>query len=463
MLGSCKFCPLQAINTNADKVSYDLIIEAVLQIARNISAKYKADQTTSNGMKERLKIFQKSMEELNVTNQNLMKLVEKLEVSLKTEKEISELYKDQLSRTQSVMCQSDKAPVSTLPEHVTYTGNSHNDGSSTNSVVTIAVKSEAREYQDDSFATAHASPDSSTHYLQEVDDRSKQTDFINSSLPSSSYGYSSISNSYSCDDGLLNFSQNTSSASSNKYSHLLPPTTQNNSIEIDPKENSSHTLKEKSANDLVSLQKSSSNSNNLFINSRKVINKSCKQKYLPYHKEGIVSFLSHHELPTSNNTSSPFINTKNYCSEFMDLYKTPPSISDIANSIKYMSGPMVSYRFFKSSGSKVYRSVTKERFKEAVETLQPHYGTMLSTTIKGNEEAIVFIKRKPDEMNSEDVDWVKYTASYNKQVNYSSNNFGQGLLNFLKTEDLLPLVVGNISKACSSLDPSNIQKCITYS
>jgi len=120
---------------------------------------------------------------------------------------------------------------------------------------------------------------------------------------------------------------------------------------------------------------------------------------------------------------------------------TPPmSVDHVAATLMFMSGPIVSYRFFNSSSSKRYRSVSKELFKTAVESLCPRYGTMYTTVIKSNEEAVILVKKTPAEVEAEgdDFDIRRYTVSYNRRVNYTSHNFGQGILNFLHREELLP-------------------------
>ena len=399
MQGDCKFCQLED-----GKISYKLIVEAIMQLANSITQKQRAEQSSAQEMVKKMEMCRKSMDDMRSTNKNLMQLVEKLEISLKTEKEISELYRNQLASTQNNS--SEEAVALQLRSETSQTDCRRTPPAA--AILMENVKVERKRSLDECVISSSTSPEPA----QSPFPTANRETYI---LPTSS---SSTSNGGECHVALYTGAEDDST--SKKRPRLLEAFSLSN--ENEPKQ-------------LRPLEG--------YANSPQSTSKiRCSQTSI-FKKDPIKRASSHHQAivkhPLHLEPSAEFNSLIQSSSSTQSLIP-PMSIDNVAATLMFMSGPIVSYRFFNSSSSKRYRSVSKELFKTAVESLCPRYGTMYTTVIKSNEEAVILVKKPPAEVETVrgDFDIRRYTVSYNRRVNYTSHNFGQGLLNFLHREDLLP-------------------------
>jgi len=88
MLGVCKFCPL----LNTDDVDYDVIVEAIMQIALSLTTKHNSDKIRTGKMLETIQHFQKTNEELIKMNQHLQ---QSLNDKMKEEEEVDEKVEEE--------------------------------------------------------------------------------------------------------------------------------------------------------------------------------------------------------------------------------------------------------------------------------------------------------------------------------------------------------------------------------
>jgi len=101
MLNSCKFCPLTHAEAE-DEISYELIVEAIMQLALSLTTKHKSDKFKRHNMLEQLSTAEKDLDNLRKMNLDLERQCSDMKDIVQTQMNHLKFYKQQFSELETM-------------------------------------------------------------------------------------------------------------------------------------------------------------------------------------------------------------------------------------------------------------------------------------------------------------------------------------------------------------------------